>query len=143
MGLLHPKARTEYSSTMRGGESHAHIVARLIASGYVVLEPVGAVALRYDLVIEDAEGKFWRIQCKTGRYINGSVQFHTNNTGGKKVVKSYQGAVDYFAVYSPDLGKIYLVPITAVRDVGASLRVSPDRGKQSPSRIRWAADYEL
>ena len=30
---------------------------------------------RYDLVIEDVEGQFWRIQCKSGWIEHGAVYF--------------------------------------------------------------------
>ena len=47
-----------------GERSQAHIIARLLEVGYTVLTPYGDSS-RYDLVIEDAEGQFWRVQCKT------------------------------------------------------------------------------
>jgi hypothetical protein len=47
-----------------GAESEAVIAAALIQAGYTVLTPNGYMH-RYDLVIEDANGDFWRIQCKT------------------------------------------------------------------------------
>ena len=47
-----------------GERSQAHIIARLLEVGYTVLTPYGDSS-RYDLVIEDADGKFWRVQCKT------------------------------------------------------------------------------
>ena len=49
-----------------GERSQAHISARLLDVGYNVLTPYGDNT-RYDLVIGDADGKFYRIQCKTGR----------------------------------------------------------------------------
>jgi hypothetical protein len=56
--------------------------------GYVVLTVYGGNQ-RYDLVIEDADGHFWRIQCKTGRIDEGStaIRFNTairNVTGKNK-----------------------------------------------------------
>ena len=41
------------------------IITRFLQLGYIVLTPYGGNQ-RYDLVIEDADGQFWRIQCKTG-----------------------------------------------------------------------------
>jgi hypothetical protein len=61
MGLFGPKK----DSKSVGERSEAIIMARLLAVGYMVLTPFGESA-RYDLVIEDADGKFWRVQCKTG-----------------------------------------------------------------------------
>jgi len=61
MGLSGPKRHTDKT----GDISEAAIITRLLQSGYVVLTPYGKNH-RYDLLIEDADGKFWRIQCKTG-----------------------------------------------------------------------------
>ncbi len=47
-----------------GERSQAYITARLLEMEYTVLTPYGDSS-RYDLVIEDADGKFWRVQCKT------------------------------------------------------------------------------
>ena len=42
----------------------AAIITRFLQLGYKVLTPYGGNQ-RYDLVIEDADGQFWRIQCKS------------------------------------------------------------------------------
>jgi hypothetical protein len=44
-----------------GDESEAYIIAHLMQAGYDILLPFGKNH-RYDLVIEDAEGKFWKVQ---------------------------------------------------------------------------------
>src|SRR6516162_6071730 len=99
MGLLGREKR----DTNRIGEiSEAAIITRFLQLGYVVLTPYGGNQ-RYDLVIEDAEGKFWRIQCKTGRIDEGStkIQFRTviqNVTGKNRQPRHYQVQCDYFAV---------------------------------------------
>jgi len=49
-----------------GERSQAHIIARFLDVGYNILIPYGDNT-RYDLVIEDADGNFYRVQCKTGR----------------------------------------------------------------------------
>ncbi len=41
------------------------IAARLLEVGYGVAKPLGE-STRYDLIIEDGDGAFWRVQCKTG-----------------------------------------------------------------------------
>jgi PD-(D/E)XK endonuclease len=64
MGLFRPKRHTDRV----GDVSEAAIAARLLQAGYVVLTPYGKQH-RYDLVIEDAEARFWRIQCKTARVV--------------------------------------------------------------------------
>jgi hypothetical protein len=47
-------------SKSTGERSEAIIMGRLIAAGYAVLLPFGENK-RYDLVIEDADGLFWRV----------------------------------------------------------------------------------
>jgi hypothetical protein len=61
MGILAPKRHTDKT----GDISEAAIVARLLQIGYGVLTPYGKNH-RYDLIVEDADEKLWRIQCKTG-----------------------------------------------------------------------------
>jgi PD-(D/E)XK endonuclease len=59
--------------------------------------------------------------------------------GWKK--RGYQSDVDYFAVYSPDTDKVYLVPAEGIGNQ-CSLRLSPSKNKQE-KHVRYAADYEL
>jgi hypothetical protein len=60
MGQFGPKQ----DSKSTGERSEAIIMGRLVATGYTVLMPFGENK-RYDLVIEDADRQFWRVQCKT------------------------------------------------------------------------------
>jgi PD-(D/E)XK endonuclease len=77
MGLLGKGNRNTNSI---GDISEAAIITRFLQLGYVVLTPHGGNQ-RYDLVIEDADGQYWRIQCKTDRIEdNGTVvAFDTAN----------------------------------------------------------------
>src|SRR5260370_17115915 len=61
-----------------GERSQAIILARLSEVGYNVLIPFGENH-RYDLVIEDADRQFWRIQCKPGGISNGCMHFNTSS----------------------------------------------------------------
>jgi PD-(D/E)XK endonuclease len=139
MGFLRPKGRQFSKPVVRGSAVEAHVVAALVRSGYLPLRPV-IDGGRYDLVIEDAEGQFWRIQVKTGRYKNGSNEFHTRST---HIQGGYRGQADYFAVYSPDLDKTYLIAVGEVREAWANLRVDAVGKFTAKSRVRWAQDYEL
>lgn len=64
MGFFRPTPKEKGIKGSRGAESEAVIAAALIQAGYTVLTPNGYMH-RYDLVIEDAEGKFWKVQYKT------------------------------------------------------------------------------
>jgi PD-(D/E)XK endonuclease len=133
-----------------GERSEAMIIAKLLEVGYSVLTPFGDNG-RYDLVIEDADGNFYRIQCKTGwmenegayiEFATASTYYHTRagRTGYGR--KDYQGQIDYFAVYCPETKGAYLVPIDHVGTTNAKLRLVPTKNKQEKN-VRWAKDYEL
>ncbi len=143
MGLLGGVRR----DTNRKGEiSEAAIITRFLQVGYVVLTPYGGNQ-RYDLIIEDAEGQFWRVQCKTGRIDEDStvIRFNTairNVTGKNRQSRDYRGQCDYFAVYCERLRKVYLIQVDRVGTTGASFRLTPRKNNQDKNII-WAHDYEL
>jgi hypothetical protein len=143
MGFIGPKRHTDKT----GDISEAAIITRLLRSGYVVLTPYGKNH-RYDLVIEDADGKFWRIQCKTGwldeekTVIKFATASSYNHTARQKGWRHYRGQCDYFAVYVEQLDKVYFVPVDAVGLAQAMLRLTPTKNKQEKN-VRWAKEYEL
>ena len=114
--------------------------------GYSILVPFGENT-RYDLVIDDGE-VLARVQCKTGRLRHGSIRFKTFSTYGHHrnpvtANRNYAGQIEHFAVYCPETGGVYLVPIEEVPTAHvALLRVEPARNGQA-KRIRRAADYQI
>jgi hypothetical protein len=143
MGMLGPRRHTQKT----GDISESAVITRLLQCGYIVLTPYGQMH-RYDLVIEDAEGKFWRIQVKTG-WLNDDrsiIRFATassmNYTVKNKGWRNYRGQCEYFAVYVEDLNKVYLLPVDDVGTSLATLRLVPSKNKQE-KYVRWAKDYEL
>src|SRR5438270_12022075 len=92
MELLSPKRHTDKT----GDISEAAIITRLLQSGYIVLTPYGKNH-RYDLIIEDADGQFWRIQCKTGwldeeqTVIKFATASSYNHTAKQKGWRHYRG----------------------------------------------------
>ncbi len=150
MGFFRPTPKERGIKGAIGAESEAVIAAALIQAGYTVLTPNGYVH-RYDLVIEDAEGKFWRIQCKTAwlskdratlRFNGYSLLMKGQKGRSESKRMGYANNVDYFAVYSPDTRKVYLLPITHVKNTENCLRLIPT-GNNQEKNVRWAADYEL
>ena len=122
------------------------IAAALIQTGYTVLTPNGYMH-RYDLVIEDSEGKFWRVQCKTAWIDKDGtvIKFDTANhnvTGKKRDWRHYRGQCEYFAIYSAELNKVYLVPVDEVGSTRAHLRLTIPKNKNQHG-YRMASDYEL
>ena len=129
-----------------GDISEAAIITRFLQLGYVVLTPHGGNQ-RYDLVIEDTDGQFWRIQCKTARIEdNGTVvAFDTANHNyalKNKQWRHYRGQCDYFAVYCEEFDKVYLVPVDQVGTTSAALRLTTRKNNQEKNTL-WAKDYEL
>lgn len=148
MELFGPKRHSDRT----GDVSEATIIACLLQPGYVVLTPYGKQH-RYDLVIEDADGQFWRIQCKTAwaEQDGASIEFNAAsshysyvNSKSKGIHKrqNYRGQVEYFAVYCEALEKVYLVPVDDVGITQVRLRLTPTKNKQEKN-VRWAKGYEL
>jgi hypothetical protein len=132
-------------TSLTGDVSRAQIIAALALQGKAVLVPL-TEGRRYDLVIEE-EGRFFRVQCKTGRLIQGAVRFYpcsvdSRSQPGRCVRKGYVGEVEFFGVYCPDNGKCYLVPVDEAPERGCHLRVDAPRNGQK-TRIRWAEDFEI
>jgi PD-(D/E)XK endonuclease len=130
----------------KGDRTTLAVMLALRDAGYAVLLPFGENT-RYDLVVDDGQ-TFSRVQCKTGRLRDGTVLFNTCSCYGHHINtglsrRDYHGQIDYFAVYCPETGWVYLIPIDAVPNKsGGSLRVEPPRNNQR-RYVRWAADFEL
>jgi hypothetical protein len=126
--------------TTRGKESEAAILAALVKAGKCVLIPWNDE--RFDFVVYE-NGGFQRIQAKTGCLKDGYVLFRTVSVHSQGTHRQrYHGQVDQFAVYCPDLEKVYVVPAGDLPGEMASLRLAPPRNGQT-SGIRWARDFEL
>ena len=147
MSLVTLVGKQKDTTTRKGEIAESAILARLIQLGYRCLIPWGHDN-RYDIAIDD-DGKLIRVQCKMARYIEegGCLEFNTAITyarvGGKPHIrKGYKGEIDYFGVYSPDTGKVYLVPIEDTPDGSMVLRLQPTKNNQE-KRVKWAKDYEV
>jgi hypothetical protein len=113
----------------KGNVSESMVTARLLESGYNVLIPVGS-GHRYDIVIEKYS-KFFRVQIKTGRVLNGVISFNTcsNNKGYKR--RSYHNDADYIGVYCQALNECYLVPVSLTGRSQMTLRIDVPKNNQS------------
>jgi PD-(D/E)XK endonuclease len=142
------RTHVDYDPNLIGAITQARVSAALVEAGKIVLNPYVHTP-RYDLVIDDL-GRFFRVQCKTGHLLRGAVYFSTQSlraakrgTEWRRIAFDYQGQIEYFGVYCPDNGSVYLVPIedTATKRMCA-LRITPAKNNQQ-KRIRWAKDYEV
>jgi hypothetical protein len=126
-----------------GERSEAVILAAFVERGFEVLLPWGTNH-RYDMVL-DLGDRFLRVQCKTGRIKNGAVLFSARSVRcntKRNLTREYVGEIDYFAVYCPANGGVYLVACDETTRTEVMLRIEPAANNQS-KRIRWAADYHL
>jgi len=132
----------ELSTVEKGTRAERAVLAALLRCGYNVLIPFGPV--RYDLVREK-DGRFERIQCKTATLMKtGALRFALTNNPPSMTHKTYVGEIDFFGVYSPDLDKVYLVPIEVVASHKREmwLRLEPSRNGQV-SRTNLAEKFLL
>jgi hypothetical protein len=129
-----------------GDRSTLAIMLALQSIGCVVSVPFGDNA-RYDLVIDEGS-RLARVQCKTGRLRLGAVEFSTASSyvhlpSPRDSHRTYQGEIDYFAVYCPHTAGVYLIPIDDVAARRrARLRIDSPRNCQK-KRIRLASRYEV
>lgn len=125
-----------------GEKTEAVVLAALLQIYPTVLLPFGDNS-RYDLVFEDFDRSFNRVQCKTGRYKNGAIEFNAYSTNHVNTVgKGYRGEVEYFGVNCPGFTEVYLVPVDEVGTTKVTLRVEPQKKTGGPT-VRWAKDYLL
>lgn len=123
---------TSRDTSSVGDIAEIHIAAALMRAGHRVLRPLSS-ASRYDLVIDNDDGTFTRVQCKSGRVRGGSIVFRVYSVSGHRGVSvPYADAVDAFGVYERLSGACYLVPVSEIRGrVGmVCLRLSPARNGQ-------------
>jgi len=134
----------QFQNTKSVGDiTQSQVMAALLKRGKKVLIPFGDNC-RYDLVVEE-DGRFTRIQCKTGKLKQGAIVFSVASSqyhrGGKR--RDYRGQVDAFGVYCPDNEKVYIISIDALPLVReAKLRLAQPKNSQSKG-IRWAAEFEV
>ncbi|MBA3843462.1 MAG: hypothetical protein H0X39_12780 [Actinobacteria bacterium] len=129
-----------------GDRSTLAIMLAFQARGHGVFLPFGENT-RIDLLV-DYGNRISRVQCKTGRLRGGAVRFNTcssyaHHSSATITKRTYAGEIDEFAVYCPELGSVYVVPITDVPTKRmAMLRVNAPRNNQR-SGVRLAAVYEI
>ena len=123
-----------------GETTEAIVLAEFVKAGFPVLLPFGENQ-RYDLVIE-AGGRFLRVQCKTGRPVQGAVCFNATSHDGHRPRQGYRGQADLFAVYAPCTRQVYVLPVDEVGETSVWLRLTPTTANNQYG-IRYADDYLL
>jgi len=146
-------------TSQKGLISHTAVLNRLIQLGYEVLLP-WADHLGYDLayfVTEEhrnfgffvhRESNLVRIQVKTAWLSKDGtcLEFNTSTVSvrkrGNNKKSGYKGKAEYFAIYSPDTGKVYLVAVDDATKYNMSLRFKSAGVIRSNGRQSWRVPYE-
>lgn len=129
---MSPTVELRRDTSARGDLSEYEIALALMRAGKRVLRPLSS-ASRYDLLIDNRDGSFTRVQCKTGKLQNGAILFRVYSVSGHTTrTAPYRDEVDAFGVYCPTTGHAFLVPIDTVgpRTGSICLRVAPARNGQ-------------
>lgn len=125
----------------KGDTCEGIVMAVLLQTGKKVLVPFGENR-RYDIAI-DEDGKLVRVQCKMGKLDRGVIRFNTCSShyhrGGS--LKGYRGEVEFFGVFCPQNGRVYLIPTEKVPVGHGILRVDKPRNNQRVKLL--AAEYEV
>jgi hypothetical protein len=135
-----------------GSLTEVIVMTALMKAGYKISVPWGDNS-PYDL-IADKNNKLMRIQCKTGKIRNGSIEFSTSRVSycaeSKKPVrqKYEEDSFDAFAVFCEETESAYLVPRSEVGTSQGYLRINEEihpnaNSEWHLSRMTWAKDYIL
>jgi len=131
------------NTSRKGDETEAVVLARLMSFGLSVAVPFGD-SDRYDLLVDEGD-RLYRVQCKTGNWVNGSVRFNlytsTVNAEGRVDADYTADEIDAYAVYSADTDAVYWVPVEETGSGEMRLRVEEPHPKAPKSKINWASDY--
>jgi len=142
-------------TSQKGLSATTAVLKRLVEKGYECLVPWGDHR-RYDLAFVTTrqgffkkETQIWRVQCKLARLSSdgGYIVFNTASVipgerGRRAVKKGYEGDAEYFGVYSPDTGKVYLIFVHQAPNGEMRLRLKKSRNNQEQN-VHWAKHYEL
>lgn len=131
-------------TTTRGDLAEIELAAALMRTGRRVLRPLSN-GLRYDLLIDNDDGTYTRVQCKSGVLKNGGVLFRVYSVSGHRTkAVPYHGQVDAFGIYCAQTGAAYLVPMADIAGCNAMvcLRVFPARNSQTRG-VHFAQDYVI
>ena len=115
-----------------------------LEKGYIISKPILDNA-RYDMVV-DYNGKFYRIQIKTSRWMSEEHEGFVFNcksqhsvAGGNKIMKYSPDEIDFFMTEFEN--EYYLIPCDKARSE-MKLRLKPTKNNQD-NRAFFAKDYKF
>ncbi len=123
-----------------GATAEREVSYALAGAGWEVFVPMFSPHSRVDLAAL-RDGEVCRVQVKTSVLRPGVICFRPfSNTAN--VARSYAGEIEAFGVYSPELGRVYLVPLGGTSARSCRLRLESPANNQQKG-IRYAATYEV
>jgi hypothetical protein len=125
------------NSSQVGEISEMRVALAFRKAGYTILEPFGHQQ-PYDLVAEK-DGEFMKIQAKSGRLTDGSVDVHVctwQKDGSPREYEDYE--IDYFGVFCKDTDEVYVVHVSEAPKQNMRLRVDDTNHHQ----VRMAEEYK-
>ena len=123
-----------------GARAEREVAYALERAGWTVYTPLFAVHSRVHLIALRG-AQLLRLQVKTSAVRGTALAFRTcSNT--RNVPRDYRGEVDAFGVYSPELDRVYVVPIDGLASRICYLRLAPARSGQVRG-TRLAAGFEV
>lgn len=146
-------------TSYKGLVSHTAVLNRLVQLGFEVLLP-WADHLSYDLayfVTEEhhnfgffvhQESHLVRVQVKTAWLSKDGtcLEFNTSTVSvrkrGNNKKSNYKGKAEYFAIYSPDTGKVYMIAVNDALDGNMTLRFKKAGVVRSNGKRSWHVPYE-
>lgn len=129
-----------------GDTCELKVASRLVELGYKVSFPFGENS-SYDLIL-DKDGILYRVQCKNGKYANGSITIRLQSTYydksvGKSTARTFvKSKVDLVGVYCSHTNEVYLIPVADMKATTCVLRVD-STSRNRPRQTRWAKDYKI
>lgn len=125
----------------KGKAAEAIVLGKLAERGIPVSVPWGDIE-RYDFIVEHPSDGLLRVQCKTGRIVDGSFTIeccrsYTTAEGQKKI--PYDGEFDYYIIYSYETEELYWVSESEADSSKFRLRMEPTT-YDFPDTT-WASDY--
>ena len=82
------------------------------------------------------------MQVKCGRLREDCVAFNSCGTDHGRGRLNYEGRADVFGVHSPQLDRVFIVPVAGLRELSGRLRLAPTRNNQQRG-VKYASDYAV
>jgi hypothetical protein len=125
----------------RGNAVEAAVLQRLVRAEIPVYLPFGGGSPFDLLAVVPPEGRFVRIQVKSGRVREGCVRFNADSTDHGSGQQTYHGRADVIAVHAHEPDAVFVVPVEECPPSDAYLRLTNPKNNQRHG-IRFAADLD-